>query len=150
MNVHRLEREQRLQRPIDDVFAFYSQACNLEALTPSWLSFEVRTPEPIRMQAGSVIEYRLRVHGIPLRWVSRIEEWAPGEGFVDRQLHGPYSLWHHRHQFTPAGDATIVRDVVDYALPLGVLGEIAHALVVRRDLRRIFDFRQEAVQRLLA
>jgi ligand-binding SRPBCC domain-containing protein len=149
LKVHRLEREQLLEHPIDTVFAFFSQARNLEALTPSWLSFEVRTPEPIAMQVGTVIEYRLRVHGIPLRWISRIEEWAPGESFIDRQLKGPYSLWHHRHAFTAVGDRTIVRDVVDYALPLGVLGELADALVVRRDLRRIFDFRHAAVQRLL-
>ncbi len=150
MKVHRLEREQRLEHPLDEVFAFFSEARNLEALTPAWLSFEVLTPEPIRMQAGTLIEYRLRVHGLPLRWVSRIEEWAPGESFIDRQLKGPYSLWHHRHEFKPAGGGTIVRDVVDYALPLGALGELAHWLVVRRDLRRIFDFRHQAVQRLLA
>ncbi len=150
MRVHRLEREQRLEHPIDRVFAFFAQPRNLEALTPPWLSFAVLTPEPIQMQVGREIEYRLRVHGIPLRWVSRIEDWTPGERFIDRQLHGPYRLWHHRHEFRAGGDGTIVRDVVDYALPLGALGEVAHALVVRRDLRRIFDFRHEAVQRLLA
>jgi ligand-binding SRPBCC domain-containing protein len=150
VRVRRLEREQRLDHPIETVFAFFSEARNLEALTPSWVSFEVLTPEPIRMQVGTRIEYRLRVHRIPLRWVSRIEAWEPGQGFVDRQLRGPYRLWHHRHRFTPAGEGTLVRDVVDYALPLGVLGDAAHRLFVAKDLQRILDFRQEAVQRLLA
>ena len=117
-------------------------ARNLERLTPPWLRFEVLTPEPIEMQVGTLIDYRLRVHGIPLRWTSRIEEWEPGRSFVDRQLRGPYGLWHHRHTFAADGEATIVRDTVDYALPFGPLGELAHALFVRRDLERIFAFRR--------
>jgi ligand-binding SRPBCC domain-containing protein len=150
VRVHRLEREQLLERPIDDVFEFFAQARNLERLTPSWLRFEVLTPEPIRMEVGALIEYRLRVHRIPLRWVSRIEEWAPGLSFIDRQLRGPYGLWHHRHTFASVGTGTLVRDMVDYALPLGPLGEIAHRLFVRRDLERIFDFRHQAVDQAMA
>lgn len=150
MRVHRLEREHRLEHPLEQVFAFFAEARNLEAITPSWLSFTVLTPEPVAMAAGTQIDYRLRVHGVPLRWTSRIEEWAPGSSFVDRQLRGPYRLWHHRHTFRERGGATIVRDTVDYALPLGPAGELAHAVFVRRDLERIFAFRHEAVARILA
>lgn len=149
MTVHRLERRQYLDHPLDAVFAFFAEARNLERITPPWLSFEVVRTEPAQMQVGTLIDYRLRVHRVPLRWTSRIEEWEPGHGFVDRQLRGPYSLWHHRHRFESAGSGTVVRDEVDYALPLGRLGDLAHPLFVRRDLERIFAFRQEAVQRAL-
>jgi len=149
VKVHRLERAQLLRHPLDEVFAFFSQARNLGRITPSWLSFNVLTPEPISMQVGTLIEYKLRVHGVPLRWVSRIEAWEPGRAFIDRQIRGPYALWHHRHTFEAAENGTIVRDTVDYGLPLGPLGELAHRLFVRHDLERVFEYRHEAVERLL-
>jgi ligand-binding SRPBCC domain-containing protein len=150
VTVHRLEREQYLDRPLEEVFAFFAQAHNLERITPPWLSFQVLTPDPIAMQVGTLIDYRLRVHGLPFRWMSRIEEWEPGRSFVDRQLHGPYGLWRHRHTFAESGQGTVVRDEVDYALPLGALGNLAHPLFVRRDLERIFAYRQQVVPELLA
>ena len=101
------------------------------------------------MCAGTLIEYRLRLHGIPLRWVSRITVWEPGRRFVDRQLRGPYRLWEHLHEVFPHPEGTLSRDRVDYSLPLGPLGVVANHLVVRRDLERIFDFRHEAIARLL-
>ncbi|MBV8991502.1 MAG: SRPBCC family protein [Solirubrobacterales bacterium] len=147
--VHVLERQQLVPRPLGEVFAFFSQAGNLERITPPWLRFRLLTPEPIEMREGTLIEYRLQLHGIPVRWMSRIEEWEDGSTFVDRQLRGPYRLWHHRHEFVAAGDATVVRDRVRYALPFGALGELAHVAFVRRDLARIFGFRRAAVTRLL-
>jgi ligand-binding SRPBCC domain-containing protein len=149
LRVHRLERRQRLGRPADEVFAFFARAHNLERITPSWLHFEVRGTEPGEMGEGTLIHYRLRLHGLPLRWTSRIEEWDPGRSFVDRQLRGPYRLWHHRHTFTDDGEGTLVGDEVHYALPLGRLGEIAHPLLVKPDLERIFDYRHAAVAGLL-
>lgn len=149
MAVHRLEREQYLERPPDEVFAFFAQASNLERITPPWLRFEVLTPEPVQMAVGALIDYRLRVHGVPLGWTSQIEVWEPGRQFVDRQLRGPYALWHHRHRFEPAGGGTRVYDEVHYAAPLGIVGELAHPLFVRRDLERIFDHRRAAVQAIL-
>jgi ligand-binding SRPBCC domain-containing protein len=149
MSTYLLEREQFVRAPLEDVFAFFSEAGNLEELTPSWLRFHVLTPEPIPMQGGAVIEYRLRLRGVPLRWVSLIEEWEPGRRFVDRQLSGPYRLWHHTHEFASHPDGTLVRDRVRYQIPLGPLGALAHALFVRRDLDRVFDFRHAAVARLL-
>ena len=149
MRTHVFERAQVVRRSIDEVFAFFARAHNLEQITPPWLSFEVLTPDPIEMRVGALIDYRLRVHGVPLRWTSRIEDWDPGHSFVDRQLRGPYGLWHHRHTFAEAGKGTVVRDEVDYAMPFGALGDLAHPLFVRRDLERIFTYRYAAVPRLL-
>jgi len=149
VRVHRLERRQRLERPADEVFGFFAEADNLERITPPWLRFEVRRTEPAQMGAGTLIHYRLRLHGLPLRWTSRIEQWRPGHSFVDRQLRGPYRIWHHRHTFTPDGDGTLIGDEVHYALPFGRIGELAHPLFVKHDLERIFDYRQTAVLKLL-
>jgi ligand-binding SRPBCC domain-containing protein len=145
VTVHILEREQVIHHELDQVFAFFSAARNLEQLTPPWLRFEVLTPEPVQMRAGTLIEYRLRLHGLPLRWLTLIEEWEPGQVFVDRQIHGPYRLWHHTHRFSPHPDGTLVRDRVRYELPLGRLGAVAHRAFVQRDLRRVFDYRRIAV-----
>ncbi len=149
MTVELLESEQFLDRPVPEVFEFFSLARNLEQLTPPWLGFEVLTPEPIEMHVGALIDYRLRLHRVPMRWVTRIERWERDSSFVDRQLRGPYRLWHHLHEFTRRDGGTLVRDRVHYALPLGPLGTVAHRLFVRRDLERIFAFRHEAVQRLI-
>ena len=149
VRVHRLERRQRLNRSPDEVFSFFARAHNLEQITPPWLRFQVCATEPAEMGEGTRIHYRLRLHGLPMRWTSRIEEWDPGRSFVDRQLRGPYRLWHHRHTFVADGDGTIVGDEVHYALPLGRLGELAHPLFVEPDLERIFDYRHAAVARRL-
>jgi ligand-binding SRPBCC domain-containing protein len=148
---HVLRREQRLPAAPEEVFAFFADAHNLEAITPAWLSFRVVTPAPVEMRPGALIEYRLRLHGVPVAWLTRIEDWTPGVRFVDVQLAGPYALWHHTHEFAADGaDGTIVRDVVRYAMPWWPLGELAHALLVRRDLERIFDHRHAAVARRIA
>jgi ligand-binding SRPBCC domain-containing protein len=145
VRVHVLERGQRLARPPQDVFPFFADALNLEAITPPWLRFQVVTPEPVTMAEGTLLEYRLRLHGVPVRWLTRIAVWDPPVRFADVQVRGPYRLWHHTHSFEPDGDGTLMRDRVRYALPLGLLGELAHVALVRRDLDRIFTFRHEAV-----
>jgi ligand-binding SRPBCC domain-containing protein len=148
--IHVIERQQRIARPLEEVFPFYADAANLERITPSWLGFEVTTPAPIEMKIGALIECRLRLHGIPVKWRTRIEEWAPPHRFVDAQLSGPYTLWHHTHTFRSDGDgATILGDRVRYAIPFGPPGELARALFVKRDLDRIFDYRRDAVAELL-
>ena len=149
MIVHRLQRRQLLHRPLDEVFAFFAEAQNLERITPPWLRFELTGEGPDDIDVGSLIDYRLHVHRMPIRWRSQIEEWNPGRSFVDRQLRGPYRLWHHRHTFSERDGATTVGDEVTYALPLGRLGDIAHPLLVRRDLERIFDYRHQAVEEIL-
>jgi ligand-binding SRPBCC domain-containing protein len=146
--VHRLEREQVIRRLPGELFAFFARAENLERITPPWLSFRVLTAGPIDMGPGTLIDYRLRLHGVPLRWTSRIEHWEEERCFVDQQLRGPYRLWSHLHEFVPDGRGTRMRDRVEYALPFGWLGLLGLP-VVRRDLVRIFDYRRAAVDRLL-
>lgn len=147
--VHHLYREQLIARPLDDVFGFFSEASNLELITPPWLNFNLLGSEPAAMGPGTMIEYRLRLHRLPMRWLSRIALWQPQRAFVDVQVRGPYRVWRHRHEFERCGQTTRVCDRVDYALPLGLLGELAHAAFVERDLARIFDYRRTAVARLL-
>lgn len=146
MTLYVLEREQRLAEPPGEVFGFFADAVRLEEITPPWLHFRVSTPGPVDMRAGTLIEYRLRLHGVPLRWLTRIAMWQPDRRFVDVQVRGPYRLWHHTHDFEPDGGGTILRDTVRYALPLGPVGRFAHGALVRRDLERIFDFRHAAVR----
>lgn len=144
MRIFTFESELQLARPVGDVFPFFADARNLQAITPEWLSFEVLTPGPIEMRAGALIDYRLRVHGLPIRWRTHIKVWEPPHRFVDEQSRGPYRQWIHEHTFTERNGGTLARDVVHYAVPGGTL---AHKLFVRRDVERIFTFRRE---RLLA
>jgi ligand-binding SRPBCC domain-containing protein len=149
--VHVLARNQRLAVPIERAFAFYCEARNLEAITPPWLGFSVATPEPIEMRAGAQIDYRLKLHGLPVRWRTRIETWEPPLRFVDVQLHGPYALWEHTHTFQPLGDhGVVIGDSVRYALAPWPLGELAHAAFVKPDLDRIFEYRARAVAERLS
>ena len=151
MTEHVLERRQWLAVPAERAFAFFSDARNLEAITPPWLRFRVLTPGAIEMGEGTLIDYRLRLHGLPLTWRTRIEVWEPPHHFVDLQLRGPYALWEHTHTFAPVGeDAVVIADRVRYALPLGRLGELARRVFVQRDLDRIFDHRMCAIARRLA
>jgi ligand-binding SRPBCC domain-containing protein len=137
--------EQRLPRPLAEVFEFFSDAHNLEKLTPDWLRFDVLTPKPIPMAVGTTIDYRLRWHGIPLRWTSEIEAWDPPYRFVDRQVRGPYRLWHHEHRFSDADGGTRMVDEVTYAV-WG--GSLANRLGVARDVERIFAYRQQVLDEL--
>ena len=141
----RLSARAWVAAPPADLFAFFSEATNLELLTPSGLGFRVVTPTPILMQDGAQIEYRLKLHGIPLRWTSEIRDWAPPREFVDVQLHGPYRYWHHRHLFEPADGGTTVIDEVDYSPPGG---RIIDRLFIRRELLRTFTFRGERLTEL--
>lgn len=145
-----LRREQVLEVPIDEAFAFFSRAENLEAITPPLLRFRIASPGPIDAGKGALIRYRLRLHGIPVSWLTRIEEWDPPLGFVDRQLRGPYALWHHTHSFEALGPSrTLMVDLVRYAHRFGPVGTLGEHLLVRRDLIRIFDFRRDSIPALL-
>lgn len=141
----RLETSQLLPVEREQLFAFFSDAHGLETLTPPWLNFSVLGSAPVRIEMGTLIDYRLRIHGLPLRWQSRITVWEPPLRFVDEQVRGPYRRWHHEHSFEQAEGVTLCRDVVDYAVPGGWL---VHELLVRRDLLRIFQFRQQQLERL--
>src|SRR5438876_10970300 len=148
MGTFQLERIQVLPRPVEETFAFFADAFNLEAITPPWLHFRILTPPPVVMRQGTEIEFRLRWRGVPLGWRTRIEQWEENRQCVDRQIRGPYRLWHHLHTFETVPEGTRMHDVVTYALPLGPLSLLAHRLIVGPDLERIFDCRAERVAEL--
>jgi ligand-binding SRPBCC domain-containing protein len=125
---------------MEQVFPFFSDAHNLEKITPPWLKFNVLTPGPIEMRPGAHIKYRLRLRGLPISWESEIMEWNPPHGFVDEQVRGPYRRWHHEHRFEVHDGGTGVNDRVEYSV-WG--GSIVNALLVQRDIRKIFEFRRQ-------
>lgn len=144
--MHLLERAQRIPRPREEVFAFFADASNLETITPPFLRFRILSPLPIEMRPGARIDYALTLAGVPFRWRTRITEWQPGLRFVDEQESGPYAAWRHTHLFEGEGATTLMRDRVEYAVPFGPVGRVAHRLFVGRTLDRIFDFRREAIR----
>jgi hypothetical protein len=146
---YRLERTLLIPRPRAEVFPFFADAGNLERITPDFLRFHIVTPGPIAMRAGTLIDYELRLYGLRFRWQTKIEEFTPVESFVDIQTRGPYRKWRHRHTFEEAAGGTLMRDAVEYAMPFGVLGRVARALVVERSLERIFDERNRAILNIL-
>jgi ligand-binding SRPBCC domain-containing protein len=151
MRNYRLERAQIFHQPLERTFAFFSDAFNLEKITPPLLRFRILTPSPIEMGEGAVLDYQLTLFGMPFRWRTLIESWVPGKSFVDRQVKGPYALWRHIHTFEALGPAqTLVRDQVEYRIPFGPLGRLAHQLFVAESLKRIFDYRAEMTAHLLS
>ncbi len=155
MKTFRFTTQQTIEKPIAEVFAFFSDAHNLAAITPPWLRFEVLTPAPITMQVGTLIDYQLKLRGIPLRWQSEITAWEPPRAnvskpgghayFVDEQRRGPYRRWRHTHTFAETPGGTVVGDEVAYA----VWGNsIVNALFVRRDIEKIFAYRAEKLAQL--
>jgi ligand-binding SRPBCC domain-containing protein len=142
-----LEAELWLPRRREEVFPFFADAFNLEALTPPWLKFEVLTPRPIEMRAGLRIDYRLRLRGLPLRWQSEITAWEPPCRFVDEQRRGPYRAWIHEHTFAERDGGTLAQDVVRYGV---IGGRLVNTLFVRRDVERIFRYRQKKLREVFA
>jgi ligand-binding SRPBCC domain-containing protein len=138
----------RLPRPRSEVFGFFSDAANLQELTPPWLHFRVLTAQPIAMRKGALIDYRIRLHGLPIGWKTEITAWEPPRRFVDEQLRGPYRLWVHEHSFKEIEGGTLAGDFVRYSVPGGALGTLANRLLVARDLRTVFRYRHRRLQEM--
>ena len=141
---YRLQTRQCFSHAITEVFPFFADAGNLEEITPDYLNFHIVTPLPIEMRPGALIDYRLRLHLIPIKWRTEITAWEPPHRFVDQQLRGPYKFWHHEHLFSEHSGVTTVTDIVDYGVALGF---IMHPLLVSHDLKRIFAYRRAALAR---
>ncbi|MEJ2287851.1 MAG: SRPBCC family protein [Deinococcales bacterium] len=151
MRLHRLTREQWVAAPIERVWPFFASPANLDALTPPDMRFRITSEPEAAMTAGQIITYRIRLApGVTTGWVTEITHIEEGRMFVDEQRAGPYRFWHHRHGFEERGGGVVVSDEVHYALPLGPIGELVHALDVRRRLIRIFDYRAVALERHFA
>jgi ligand-binding SRPBCC domain-containing protein len=143
--MHTLITSMSLPLARDQVFAFFAEASNLARITPPELGFEIVTPQPIHLSAGTRLDYHLRLFGIPFSWQTDIQHWNPPEEFVDVQRRGPYKHWVHTHRFREEQGVTIIEDEVQYALPYAPLGELAYPLV-RLQLHRIFRYRQQVIR----
>ena len=143
MKVREFLSEQWFPQSQDELFAFFSNASNLEAITPPWLKFRTKAQAPVVMRQGAIIDYKLRIHGVPLRWRTEIKVWEPPRRFVDEKIRGPYRLWIHEHTFEPRDGGTLMRDHVRYAVWFDF---VAHRLLVRPDIERIFAFRAQALR----
>ena len=143
----RLTARMAVDLPIEEVFEFFADANQLERITPPWLHFKILTPRPIEMKAGLLLDYRIRLHAIPIKWRTEISAWQPPFRFVDQQLKGPYKLWHHEHTFEEVDGKTIVHDNVHY-IPRG--GSLIHRFMVKPDLEKIFRFRHDRLTEIFA
>ena len=141
-----LKRATIVPRGLEETFSFFADAANLQQLTPPWVNFSIVTPLPIAMERGTLIDYRIRIHGVPVKWRTQITCWEPPHRFVDQQLKGPYRWWHHEHRFEQCEQGTRVIDEVEYA---AALGWITEPLFVSGDVDRIFSFREHALHAAL-
>ena len=149
MHAYELRCEMLVRRPIREVFSVFENPYNLLSITPQSLNLRVISKERVVMREGAEIEYRIRWMGIPISWKTLITAYDPPYSFIDEAVEGPYAFWRHHHIFMEQAEGTLVTDLVDYALPFGLLGHLVHRLVVRRQLRQIFAFRQKALGRIL-
>lgn len=149
MAEHVLNRKLTIDLPPKEVFAFFADAGNLEIITPPELNFRISTPQPFEIEEGTLIDYKLKLRGLPITWQTLISRWDPPNSFVDEALKSPYKQWIHEHIFTENGSGgTDIEDIVRYRLPLEPLGDIAHWFV-RRELDYIFEFRERTVVKML-
>lgn len=144
MKLHRIHHTHLLPISKEEAWDFFSDPGNLQAITPEWMGFQITSELPDQAYAGLIITYRLRVlPGITVRWVTEITHLEPGRLFVDEQRSGPYRFWHHQHLFKEIEGGTVIEDIIHYAMPVGILGEVVHRFLVRQRLDEIFQFRAQ-------
>ena len=144
--IYTFKKEQFVPSDIDTVFEFFSRPENLEKITPKKMGFNIITPKPIEMKEGSIIDYTVKILGVPMRWRTIISSYKKNEYFVDEQLKGPYSYWHHKHYFEEVDGGVMIIDEITYALPLEAFRIIVHPLIIEPQLNEIFDFRFQTIQ----
>ena len=149
MKYYELKVKQFIKLPIEEVFNYFSNPANLQKITPTYLNFRIKNQLPLRMNKGQLFEYQLRVRGIPINWKSLISSYNPPYSFVDEQIKGPYSSWHHTHTFKEENGGTSIFDEVKYSLPLGFIGGIINSIWVKRDLDSIFKYRRKMIEKTL-
>jgi len=147
--MYELKRQTHVAAPLEEVFHFFSDAANLDRITPPWLSFRILTPAPIFMDLNTIIDLSLKLNGIRVHWKSQITLWDPPHAFVDEQIRGPYSYWHHTHRFSAAETGTIKEDHVLYTVPGLFLEPMIHTRFVQPRLKKIFDYREKMMKEIL-
>ena len=151
MKLYTLESNQFINKPIEEVFQFFSKPENLSVITPAKLGFKILSPNPIKMEVGRLIDYNIYLMGIPIHWRTLITDYEPPNMFVDQQIKGPYAMWHHTHTFQKINDKeTLISDIVKYGLPFGFIGGMANALYVKKDLESIFSYRFDKIKEIFA
>ena len=150
MKIYILNRRQLVRRPREEVFAFFEKAENLVRITPPKMKFNILTPLPIEMRPGALIDYSVNILGVARHWRTQITDYRPPHKFVDSQLKGPYTFWHHTHIFEETDEGTMITDEVRYVVPFGVFGRLANVLIIRRELEKVFDFRSQVIERVFA
>lgn len=148
MKVYKLKFKQVINSSLDDVFSFFSNPENLSKITPEKLGFNILTPTPIKMKEGQLIDYSIKLLGKKIRWRTMITEYIPKVKFVDQQLKGPYSMWHHTHEFRDVDGKVEMTDEIYYVMPFGILGRLVNFLFVSRDLNNIFKHRVEIINKI--
>ena len=149
MQLYTFKKEQKISKNIESVFLFFSKPENLSVITPSKMNFKILTPSPVEMKEGALIDYTVSILGFSVRWRTLITHYKPSDMFVDQQLKGPYSMWHHTHFFEKINDnETLIKDLVVYAVPFGIIGKLAHSLYIKRDLDDIFNFRSQKISEI--
>ena len=146
METYRFATEMKISASLEEVFRFFSRAENLERITPPWLRFKILSPLPIKMKAGTIIDYRLSLYKLPVHWQTEISLWDPPNRFIDRQRQGPYKNWIHEHTFIAVDDGCLIRDLVQYELHGAFLSPLINRLFVRKDIQRIFAHRTKIIE----